>query len=134
MAITVACPAHDRDAGRKRDIAAALLRELWGSRTGILSTQVLQEFYVNVTRKIKAPLPRDVAKDILSSYAAWQVEVIEPEHILRASEIEARYQLSFWDAMIVSAAWSGGASRIASEDLQHAQEIESIRIENPFAT
>lgn len=125
--------AHDADAGRKRAVAAERLRDLWTSRCGVLSTQVLQEFYVNVTRKIAKPLPRTEARDIIRSYAAWQIETIEAEQVLRATEIEERYRLSFWDSLIVVAAWESGADRILSEDLPCGQRIEGILIENPFA-
>jgi predicted nucleic acid-binding protein len=124
--------AHDADAGLKRDIAARRLRELWTSRRGVLSAQVLQEFYVNVTRKIPKPLPRSQAREIIRSYAVWQIETIAAEQVLRASEIEERYQLSFWDALIVVAAWEAGADTILSEDMPGGQRIESILIENPF--
>lgn len=125
--------AHDLDAGPKRTVASAILKELWSTRLGILSTQVLQEFYVNVTRKIPSPLSPAVAREIVRSYCAWPVEVLEPEMILRASDIEERHQLSFWDALIVTAALAGHAAKILSEDLHPGQTIEGVLIENPFA-
>lgn len=125
--------AHDLDAGPKRTVAAAILKELWSTRLGILSTQVLQEFYVNVTRKIPSPLSPAVAREIVRSYCAWPVQLLEPEMVLRASETEERHQLSFWDALIVTAALAGHAAKILSEDLQPGKMIEGILIENPFA-
>lgn len=124
--------AHDLEAGPKRTVAAGILQELWTTRLGILSTQVLQEFYVNVTRKIPSPLPPATAREIVRSYCAWPVEVVESEMILRASEIEERHQLSFWDALIVTAALTGHAAKILSENLQPGQTIEGVLIENPF--
>jgi predicted nucleic acid-binding protein len=63
--------AHDKDANTKNEIAKAVLRELWSERTGVLSMQVLQEFYVNVTRKIPSPLSKDLARTVVSSYVPW---------------------------------------------------------------
>lgn len=124
--------AHDRDAGRKRRIASATLKELWGTHSGTLSTQVLQEFYVNVTRKIPQPLTSAQAREIIGNYCAWPVVTVVPEMVLRASEMEEEYRLSFWDALIVAAASRCGAAKILSEDLNAGQSIEGVLIENPF--
>jgi predicted nucleic acid-binding protein len=98
----------------------------------VLSTQVLQEFYVNVTRKIPTPLQRSVARSIVRSYALWEIGAIGPEEILKASELEERVSLSFWDALIVTAAQKAGAVKILSEDLNPGQRIDGVQIENPF--
>jgi len=126
--------AHDASGSTKHTIAVDVLRQLWRSGGGSLSTQVLQEFYVNVTRKIPRPLPRTVARTIVETYRAWPVEVIDPTAILKASEIEEQYQLSFWDSLIVVAARASGASMILTEDLNPGQRIAGMLIENPFAT
>ena len=125
--------AHDLDAGHKRTVSATLLKELWTTGRGLLSTQVLQEFYVNVTRKIPSPLAPAAAREIVRGYFVWQIEVPGPDLILRAWEIEERYALSFWDALIVSAARHGRATKLLSENLNPGQTIEGILIENPFA-
>ena len=125
--------AHDSHAGRKQETAARVLEELWDAREGVLSAQVLQEFYVNVTRKIPAPLSRGTARGILGIYSSWTVEVAGPREILRASEIEERYRIGFWDALIVATAAKAGAKRILSEDMNSGQVIEGLRLENPFA-
>jgi len=70
--------AHDFDAGSKQRRAAECFRELWETRTGRLSTQVLQEFYVNVTQKIKTPLPKSAAREIVHNYAPWVESPISP--------------------------------------------------------
>jgi predicted nucleic acid-binding protein len=124
--------AHDTDAGAKHQIATTVLRELWTERSGVLSVQVLQEFYVNVTRKISVPLPRDLARLVVSSYAIWCTETT-PTEIASAFRIEDESQIGFWDALIVSSASKSGATRILSEDLQAGQRIAGIVIENPFA-
>jgi predicted nucleic acid-binding protein len=124
--------AHDVDAKLKHKVAKSVLAELWSHRTGVLSMQVLQEFYVNVTRKIPTPLSKSAAHNVVNTYAIWCTQT-SPTEISAAFRIEEESRISFWDAMIVAAAAKCGASRILSEDLNSGQMIESIRIENPFA-
>jgi predicted nucleic acid-binding protein len=123
--------AHDADAGKKRATAARILRELWTDRLGALSLQVLQEFYVNVTRKISSPLSRESARAVVSTYAVWCVETT-PAEVTAAFRIEGEARIGFWDALIVAAALKASADRILSEDLNRGQRIRGIRIENPF--
>lgn len=124
--------AHDIDSGLKHDIAAAIIEELWEEKNGIISTQVLQEFYVNITRKITNPLPPARARGVIENYLVWDLELIGPQTILLASEIEERYNFSFWDSMIVAAARKADAEKILTEDLNSGQIVEGILIENPF--
>jgi len=123
--------AHDVDAAGKHKIAKAVLQTLWTERTGVLSTQVLQEFYVNVTRKIPAPLSKDLARLVVSSYAIWCPETT-PAEISAAFRIEDESRIGFRDALIVAAAAKSGATRILSEDLNAGQRIAGILVENPF--
>jgi len=123
--------AHDIDANAKHKIAKEVLQELWSERTGILSAQVLQEFYVNVTRKIPSPLSKDLARLVVSSYAIWCLETT-PTEILAAFRIEDESRIGFWDALIVSSAAKSGANRILSEDLNAGQRIAGILVVNPF--
>lgn len=124
--------AHDRDAGSKRDRSVRLLEELWESGSGRLSVQVLQEFYVSVTRKIATPVARSLAREVIGSYGAWVREATTPEIVLRAVEISELAQLSFWDALVVSSAEQAGASLLYSEDFQAGRMISGIRIVNPL--
>ena len=124
--------AHDLDSGPKHDIAKTIIEDLWEEKSGILSTQVLQEFYVNITRKIPTPLVPAQARGVIENYLVWRVELNGPETILLASEIEERYNLSFWDSMIVAAARNAEAEKILTEDLNPGQIVEGILIENPF--
>jgi predicted nucleic acid-binding protein len=123
--------AHNLDAGRKHEIANAALHRLWGERTGVLSVQVLQEFYVNVTRKIPVPLSKHSARLVVDSYTIWCIETT-PAEIAAAFRIEDESQIAFWDALIVASAVKSGASRIFSEDLNAGQRIAGVLIENPF--
>lgn len=124
--------AHDADAGQKHEIARNVVRELWSEREGVLSMQVLQEFYVNVTRKIATPLPRVMARTIIESYRSWCVQTTT-EEITTAFRIEDEAHLGFWDALVVAAASKSGAVRLISEDLNPGQTILGVRVENPFA-
>jgi predicted nucleic acid-binding protein len=125
--------AHDLDAGERHAVAARLVAELWETRAASISTQVLQELYVNVTRRIPSPLPRAVARHLVRTYSAWPTETVGPAEIQLASEVEERHQLSFWDALIVAAALKAGATRILTEDMGPGRTISEIRIESPFA-
>jgi predicted nucleic acid-binding protein len=95
--------------------------------------QVLQEFYVTVTRKLVSPLSKEEARSIVDDFAFWCV-VTTPEEIKRAFRIEDEARINFWDALIVAAAAKSGATRILSEDLSPGQTIDGIQIENPFVT
>jgi predicted nucleic acid-binding protein len=124
--------AHDVDARAKHDVARGVLRELWSRRTGVLSMQVLQEFYVNVTRRIASPLPKDVARAVVNSYSIWCIDAT-PAEIAAAFRIEDESRIGFWDALIVASALKCGATRILSEDLNAQQTISGVQIQNPFA-
>jgi len=124
--------AHDLDAGDKHDVAAKIIYQLWELKNGVLSTQVLQEFYVTLTKKMPRPLNKVATRKILKEYFSWQVVINDLQIIFQASEIEEDYRISFWDALIVSAAYSKNVATILTEDLNHGQYIEGIFIQNPF--
>jgi len=124
--------AHDAFEARKQPVARALLEELWASRSGALSTQVLQEFYVVATRKFDPPMSRPAAREIVALYGTWPLVRTDLPLILAASQLEERHALSFWDALIVEAARRVGATRLVTEDLQGERRIGGVRIENPF--
>jgi predicted nucleic acid-binding protein len=125
--------AHDADAPAKHLVAQRVLRELWDERIGVLSLQVLQEFYVNVTRKIASPLPKDVAQLVVNTYSIWCMETT-PAEIAAAFRIEDESRIGFWDALIFASAAKAGTVRILSEDLNAGQLIAGVRVENPFAS
>ncbi|MEX1295433.1 MAG: PIN domain-containing protein [Candidatus Limnocylindrales bacterium] len=124
--------AHDRAAGRKREIAAELLQHLWDTRSGATSTQVLQEFYVNATRKLPKPLSAPRARAVIGRYATWRVHRVEPSDIIAASDLERRHRQSFWDALVIVSAARIGAQRLVSEDMQHGRRIADMEIVDPF--
>jgi predicted nucleic acid-binding protein len=109
--------AEDRDAKSKHEIARELIVELWEQRSGALSIQVLQEFYVNVTRKLKKPLTSAKALEIVEEYLTWTVVESSGRPLVNAIGLQQRAQLSFWDSMVVQAALDAGCDRLYSEDL-----------------
>jgi len=124
--------AYDASAGNKHLTASQQVADLWKAETGLISTQVLQEFYVNVTRKISKPLNISVARSIVEDLSRWEVVTLEPDTILAAIDLQRDHLFSFWDAMIVAAAFAGGAETLLTEDLNHGQTINGITILNPF--
>jgi len=123
--------AHDIDAKMRHETAKKVLNELWSDQSGVLSVQVLQEFYVNVTRKISRPISKHSARLIVRTYTVWCVETT-PAEISTAFQIEDESKIGFWDALIVASALKSGATRILSEDFSAGQKISGVRIENPF--
>ena len=124
--------AHDRDAGSKHDGAKQLLIDLWNEGNGCLSAQVLQEFFVSVTKKIPQPLSTSIGREIMRIYLPWVRVATDGEMAIRASEIADTWQTSFWDGMIIAAAERSGAAELLSEDLQSGQRIAGILVTNPL--
>ena len=124
--------AHDDSAGGKRDQARALVEQLWEARDGCLSVQVLQEFFVTVTRKIAKPLTPEAAKQIIADLAHWFVHAPAGDDVLAAISIHQDTGISFWDAMIIRSAAEIGCTLLYSEDLNPGQEYSGVRVENPF--
>jgi predicted nucleic acid-binding protein len=123
--------AHDASAGAKHERAKALVEELWRDRNGVVSTQVLQELAVNLRRKAGRPLDSKATRDIVADYLTWRVVVNSGESILDALDLEARYHISFWDALVLQAANGSGAEVLYSEDLSDGQTYGSVRVVNP---
>jgi len=124
--------AHDRGAGAKQEAARSLIERLWISGDGALSTQVLQELCVNLRRKATHPLSIDETKKLIQDYSTWEIVVNTAESTIEALAIELRYKISFWDALIVQAAATSGATVLYSEDLSDRQEYGSVKVVNPF--
>lgn len=124
--------AHDSAAGDKHTKAKAILRDCWENESGFMSTQVLEEFYVTVTHKLTKVLPKAKAREIIQDYTAWSVYQPTAEDIISASELEEKYQLSFWDALIVISAQNSGTAILFSEDIQDGQQIGKVKISNPL--
>jgi predicted nucleic acid-binding protein len=124
--------AHDAAAGAKHERARALVEDLWRTRTGVVSTQVLQELCVNLRRKAGRPVDLKTAREIVTDYLAWDLYVNTGISILEALELEGRYRISFWDALVVQAAEASGAAVLYSEDLSDGQTYGAVRVVNPL--
>lgn len=123
----------DTDTPDKRKKARALFQRHAEAGDILLSTQVLQEFYVAVTRKLVRPLDTAVAADAVSGFSELALVQIDSELIVAAIHRSRNSRLSFWDALIVQAAIEGHANTLYSEDLQHGQMLDSLRVVNPFS-
>ena len=120
----------DDDAPGKKARAQALVDE--EKARIVLSTQVLGEFYVNVTRKLDEPLSPDAAARAVDDFSRFEVQSVTPALVLAAVRRNRSSLLSYWDALIVETARNAGAEILFTEDLQHGQEIDGLRIVNPF--
>lgn len=122
----------DRSSPQKREIARGLLKDHAAEGDILLSTQVLQEFYVSVTRKLKPPLDSGEAAHAIAGFADLPTVHIDNMLIQAAIRRSQGNRLSFWDALIVQAALAGGASVLYSEDLQDGQIFDGLKVRNPF--
>lgn len=125
---------YDRTAEGKFERARELMERLWDSGEGVLSTQVLEEFYVSVTKKIPQPLKLQKAREIVTDLGTWKVAVLEVLDVLKASVLSERYGLSFWDGLILAAARKEDAKIVWSEDFNHGQNYDGVTVRNPFVT
>ncbi len=124
--------AHDRTAGVKYERARSLLDNLWKSGSGVLSTQVLQELCVSLRRKVARPLSPEQVRTLIQDYLSWDIVTNTPEAVLDALDIERRYKISFWDALILQSAGASGATIVYSEDLSDGQVYGPVRVVNPL--
>lgn len=123
--------AQDASAPAKQRTSRDLIAELAGNVDGVISTQVLQEFYVAATGKLG--VPPLAAKGIIKTFSVFDIVQVSPALIQEAIDCSILNQLAFWDALIVASAASAGCSTLLSEDLNAGQEILGVRIQNPYA-
>ena len=116
----------------KQARATAWLRELWLRRMGRISNQVLNEFYVNATRKLQPPMPQGDARAEVRRYQRWQPWVLDHATVETAWSVQSRFQLSYWDALVVASAQAQGCRYLLSEDMQHMQVMDQVQVINPF--
>lgn len=122
--------ADDLDARAKRHTARSLLRDALRTQRGVLSTQVLQEFFVIATGKLG--VKAEVARRKVELLCALEVVRVDTDIILAAIDLHRLHGFSFWDALILRCAKISGCTRVLTEDLQDGREIEGLRIVNPF--
>jgi predicted nucleic acid-binding protein len=116
----------------KRDRARQWLTACWQRRCGRLSTQVLSEFYANARKKFDSAISAGDARAEVRRYQTWKPWVIDHATVETAWAVESRYGLNYWDALVVAAAQHQGCTVLLTEDMQHDQQIDSVRIVNPF--
>ena len=121
----------DEDEPEKQEVARGLVQEHLVAGSGMISVQVLREFY-SAARKLRRPLSGEKAREAVGYFAVFSPLPEDAGMVLRAVRRSQEAPLSYWDALIVEAALAGGADRLLTEDLQHGQEIGGLRIENPF--
>jgi len=126
--------AHDASGGVKTERARTVVERLWESGLGCVSVQVLQEFFVTVTRKVPHPLTARRASGIIENLTGWRVHSPKPEDVLAAIEIHTQRRISFWDALIVRSAVQLGCKEILSEDLNPGSLQHGLSIRNPLAS
>ena len=126
--------AFDSSAGLKRTAATTLLERLWQNGTGCLSVQVLQEFFVAVTRRVAHPISNAEAADRIREFAAWRVFSPTVDDVLAAIDLQKQAHLSFWDAMVVRAASESRCDTLWTEDLNDGQTIQGVHVRNPFSS
>jgi len=124
--------AYDRSAGQKHSLAAQWVQACWENENGSLSIQVLQEFFVTVTRKLAAPLDAQTARQIVADLAQWRLHTPNADDLLHAIDLQQSYQLAFWDALVIQSAVSLGCKQLLSEDLNHGQAYGEVQAVNPF--
>ena len=122
--------AQDRSAPKKRRTSRELIAALAESGDGVISTQVMQEFFVAVTRKLGvAPI---AAKGILKTFSVFEIVQVSPTLVQEAIDCSILNQLAFWDSLILAAAAAAGCATAYSEDLNPGQKILGVTIRNPL--
>lgn len=124
--------AHDIANPHNQEAAKRLIFEGLQNDSGVISTQVLSEFFVTVTKKIKKPLPIDIAQREIHLLGNLTVIEIEYEMVIQAIEIHRQNRISYWDSLIIAAAQRSHCSRLYSEDLNDGQIINNVQVVNPF--
>jgi len=120
----------DHDSPTKQSRALALFEEARRTGTGVVSTQVMQEYFVTVTRKLGVPV--DVARRKVELFARLGLVVIDLADVLAAIDLHRLHQIAFWDALVVRAAQRANCSVLYTEDMQHGRRIDGLSILNPF--
>ena len=125
--------ARDLSVPRKQERAYEWMSALWASRLGRTSVQVLNEYYVTVTRKLSPALPAKDARTDVGDLRAWVPMPISASLLDSAFAAEDRFGLSYWDSLIVAAAQAAGCDYLLTEDLQDGQRLDSLTVVDPFA-
>jgi predicted nucleic acid-binding protein len=122
--------ADDADSPGKRERAQQIVEAALTNGNGVLSTQILQEYFVVATRKLG--LPAETVQKKLEILSTMAVIVVDVEHIVESIKLHRLYGLNFWDCLVLRCAKAAGCQRLLSEDFQHGRLVEGVTIENPF--
>lgn len=125
--------ARDASEPEKQARAREWMQHLWEKGSGRLSLQVLEEFYVTTTRKLKPGLKREDARADVLDLLAWRPVLVDGDVVEAAWSIEDRFRLSFWDALVVAAAHRAGCGHLLTEDLQNGADFDGVRVVDPFS-
>lgn len=126
--------ARDANQEAKQQVAATWIDHLWRTGSGRLSTQVLSEFFVTVTRKLDPGMAAADARADVRDLIAWRPVPITGELVTEAWKVQDRFGFAFGDALIVAAAHEAACDRLLTEDLQDGQDLDGLTVVNPFRT
>lgn len=126
--------ARDASEPERQARAAEWMAHLWRTREGRVSMQVLEEYYVTVTRKLRPGLRSEAAREDVRDLLAWRPLPVDATILEAAWSIEDRYGSPFWDACILASARASGAERLLTEDLQHGSTVDGVLVVDPFRT
>ena len=118
----------------KHHAARAWMEHLWESRKGRLSFQVLTEFYWTVTHKLKPGMGREAARTHVRALKAWRPVALDAHLLDSAFVLQERYQVAFWDSLVVAGAQAAGCRYLLSEDFQEGQKLDGVTVVHPFRT
>ncbi len=124
--------ARDSSEPKKQALAMDLLKELWETGGGRISTQVCSEYFVTVTQKLTPGLSKEEAWEDIEDLAAWNPAPVNMQVLREARQIQKRYDISWWDSLILSAALFTNCRCIYSEDLDSGSTYSGVKVINPF--
>ena len=122
--------AHDATAGPKHDKSVELVARLDNDDSGAISLQVLTEFYAAATRKLR--IASEKAEEIIRDFGTWTVHYTTKTDVVQAIQLHRRYNINWWDALILNSATELGCSVLWTEDLSHGQRYGGVTVRNPF--
>lgn len=124
--------ANDATDKPKQDLCKQIILDGIQNENMVLSTQVLSEFYVTITKKIKVPLPVEIAKREIILLKTAEIVDVDYHSILKAIQVSTKNKISYWDSLIVASAVKAECREIVTEDMNDGQLIEGVMLRNPF--
>ena len=124
--------ARDASEPEKQPLAAEWVAHLWRSQTGRLSIQILNEYYVTVTQKLKPGMSVEEAREDVRNLMLWRPVPLSTTLVEQAWSVQDRHGASLWDALIIAAAQIARCPYLLSEDLQDGQDLDGVKVVSPF--